>query len=70
VILTRTEDRVQKRSAGRREFDPAAFAGSFDLIAEFRDQDLIAAVIQHDTAALFDRLMHDFSFQGISAPSA
>jgi hypothetical protein len=42
------------------------FAGPFDLIAEFRDQDLIAAVAHHDTAALFDRLMHDFSFQGIS----
>ncbi len=42
------------------------FAGSFDLIEEFRDQDLIAAIAQHDTAALFDRLMHDFSFQGIS----
>ena len=42
------------------------FAGSFDLIEEFRDQDLIAAVAHHDTAALFDRLIHDFSFQGIS----
>ena len=42
------------------------FAGPFDLIEEFRDQDLIAAVARHDTAALFNRLMHDFSFQGIS----
>ena len=42
------------------------FAGSFDLVEEFRDQDLITAVAQHNTAALFDRLMHDFSFQGIS----
>ena len=42
------------------------FAGSFDLLDEFRDQALCAAVERHDTAALFDRLMHDFSFQGIS----
>ena len=42
------------------------FAGSFDLLDEFRDQALCAAVDRHDTAALFDRLMHDFSFQGIS----
>ena len=41
-------------------------AGSFDLIKDFRDQALCAAVDRHDTAALFDRLMHDFSFQGIS----
>ena len=42
------------------------FAGSFDLLDEFRDQALCAAVDRHDSAALFDRLMHDFSFQGIS----
>jgi hypothetical protein len=42
------------------------FAGSFDLLGEFRDQALCAAVDRHDSAALFDRLMHDFSFQGIS----
>jgi hypothetical protein len=42
------------------------FAGSFDLLEEFRDQALCAAVERHDTAALFDRLIHDFSFQGIS----
>ena len=42
------------------------FAGSFDLVEEFRDQYLIAAVAHHDTAALFNWLMHDFSFQGIS----
>jgi hypothetical protein len=41
-------------------------AGSFDLLEEFRDQDLNAAIERHDSAALFDRLMHDFSFQGIS----
>jgi hypothetical protein len=42
------------------------FAGSFDLVEDFRDQALCAAVERHDSAALFDRLMHDFSFQGIS----
>jgi hypothetical protein len=42
------------------------FAGPFDLLGEFRDQALCAAVDRHDTAALFDRLIHDFSFQGIS----
>lgn len=42
------------------------FAGSFDLVADFRDQALCAAVERHDGAALFDRLMRDFSFQGIS----
>ena len=42
------------------------FAGSFDLLDEFRDDALRAAVERHDTPALFDRLIHDFSFQGIS----
>ncbi len=42
------------------------FAGSFDLLDEFRDQALCFAVERHDSAALFNRLMHDFSFQGIS----
>ena len=41
-------------------------AGSFDLIEDFHDQALCAAVDRHDSAVLFDRLMHDFSFQGIS----
>jgi len=36
------------------------------LVEDFRDQALCAAVERHDSAALFDRLMHDFSFQGIS----
>jgi hypothetical protein len=79
VTLTHSEDRVQKRSESGIDIDPCAldyatrlihqiccFAGSFDLVEEFRDQDLIAAVAQYDTAALFDRLIHDFSFQGIS----
>jgi hypothetical protein len=42
------------------------FAGSFDLLEEFRDQALCAAVERHDTGALFDRLIYSFSFQGIS----
>jgi hypothetical protein len=42
------------------------FAGSFELLEEFRDRALCAAIERHDTAALFNRLMHDFSFQGIS----
>jgi hypothetical protein len=42
------------------------FAGSFDLVEDFRDQVLCAAVERHDSAALFDRLIYDFSFQGIS----
>ena len=31
------------------------FAGSFDLVEEFRDPALCAAVERHDTGALFDR---------------
>ncbi len=42
------------------------FAGPFDLIEEFRDQELCAAVEAHDTGALYDRLVYSFSFQGIS----
>ena len=42
------------------------FAGSFNLLDEFYDRSLCAAVERRDTAALFDRLIHDFSFQGIS----
>jgi hypothetical protein len=42
------------------------FAGSFDLLEEFRDRDLCGAVDRRDSAVLFDRLVHDFSFQGIS----
>jgi hypothetical protein len=42
------------------------FAGSFELLDEFCDQGLCRAIERHDTAALYDRLIHDFSFQGIS----
>ena len=52
--------------AVRLIYQACCFAGSFDLIEEFRDPDLSGAIKQHDSAALFDRLMHDFSFQGIS----
>jgi hypothetical protein len=52
--------------AVRLNHQVCCFAGSFDLLREFRDQALCAAVDRHDSAALFDRLMHDFSFQGIS----
>jgi hypothetical protein len=36
------------------------------LLEDLRDQNLCAAIERHDNAALFDRLIHDFSFQGIS----
>jgi hypothetical protein len=42
------------------------FAGAFDLLEEFRDPALSAAVERHDSGVLFDRLIYDFSFQGIS----
>jgi hypothetical protein len=45
-------------------------AGSFDLIERFADQDLVAAIDRHDTAALYDRLVYSFSFQGISDETA
>src|SRR6185437_12914756 len=80
MTASRTTDRVKVRSKVTiLEIDPPAlehavrlihqvccFAGSFDLLDEFRDDALCAAVDRHDTAALFDRLVHDFSFQGIS----
>ncbi len=36
------------------------------MLELLRDQQLCDAVERHDNGALFDRLMHDFSFQGIS----
>jgi hypothetical protein len=80
MTASRTTDRLKVRSkATILEPDPPAlehavrivhqvccFAGSFELLDEFRDDALCAAVDRHDTAALFDRLVHDFSFQGIS----
>ncbi len=41
-------------------------AGSFDLIEQFADQDLCTAIDRRNTAALYDRLIYSFSFQGIS----
>jgi hypothetical protein len=41
-------------------------AGSFDLIEQFADQDLATAIDRRNTAALYDRLIYSFSFQGIS----
>ena len=80
MTASRTTDRLKVRSkAPILEIDPPAlehairvihqvccFAGSFDLLDEFYDRSLCAAVERHDSAALFDRLVHDFSFQGIS----
>jgi hypothetical protein len=59
-------DPVAVDYATRLVHQVCCFAGSFDLVEEFRDQGLIAAVKRHHTASLFDRLTHDFSFQGIS----
>jgi hypothetical protein len=42
------------------------FAGSFDLLEESRNQDLSVAVKRRDSTVLFDRLIYEFSFQGIS----
>jgi hypothetical protein len=69
---------AMKRAAGKRP-NPFAidyairlihqvccFAGSFDLLEEFRNQDLNAAVERRDSTVLFDRLIYEFSFQGIS----
>ena len=47
-------------------YQVCCLAGSFDLIEQFADQDLAGEIDRHDTAALFYRLMFDFSFQGIS----
>jgi hypothetical protein len=79
MIASDTAEQVEARSPKSIDLNAAAldhavrlihqvccFAGSFDLLDEFRDHDLCAAVERHDSAALFDRLMHDFSFQGIS----
>ena len=79
MVASPTADQVRMRSTTERiDLDPAAvdyavhlihqvccFAGSFDLVDEFRDQALCAAVKRHDTSRLFDRLMYDVSFQEI-----
>jgi hypothetical protein len=56
--------RLQSGSTAGADIDHAVWC--FDLLDEFRDQALCAAVERHDTAVLFNRLMVDFSFQGIS----
>jgi hypothetical protein len=80
MSASRTAGQVEVRSTTKPiDLNPAAlahalriihqvccFAGSFELLEEFRDQALCAAVERHDTAALFNRLIHDFSFQGIA----
>jgi hypothetical protein len=76
---TQAAGRVEAQSTKNTVLDTAALAygvriihqvcclaGSFDLLEEFRDQGLCAAVDRYDSAAFFDRLMYDFSFQGIS----
>ena len=78
MVANRTAGQGEARST-TKPINPAAIdhavrlihqvcclAGSFDLLEEFHDQDLCAAIERRDTAAIFDRLMHDFSFQGIS----
>jgi hypothetical protein len=47
-------------------YQVCCFAGAFDLVEDFRDQKLCAAIKRHDNAVLFDRLTVAFSFQGIS----
>jgi hypothetical protein len=80
MVVNRTASQSQARSkANSIDYETPALdhairlihqvcclAGSFDLLEDFRNQALCAAVDRHDTAVLFDRLMHDFSFQGIS----
>ena len=80
MVANRTAGQVQARSktkptgldiaavdhAVRLTHQVCCLAGSFDLLEEFRDPALCAAVERHDTGALFDRLIYDFSFQGIS----
>jgi hypothetical protein len=80
MVARRTAGQVQVRpTANQIDFDTSAvdhatrlihqvccLAGSFDLIERFADQDLCIAIDRRDTAALYDRLIYSFSFQGIS----
>jgi hypothetical protein len=79
-VSTRNANQARARSTIKRIADNSAardyatrliyqvccLAGAFDLIKDFRDHDLCAAIEKRDSAALFNRLMVDFSFQGIS----
>jgi hypothetical protein len=76
MVANRAASQVRARLTTKRiDLDTAAvdhaiylihqvccFAGSFDLVQDFRNQGLSAAIERHDSAALFDRLMYDFSF--------
>jgi hypothetical protein len=80
MAINRAESQVRARLATKLSgLDTAAvdhavrlihqvccFAGSFDLVQDFHDQILCDAIERHDTAAMFDRLIFDFSLQGIS----
>jgi len=80
MVANRTAGQLQARSKARpTNLDTPAIdyairlihqvcclAGPFDLLEDFRDHALCAAVDRRDSAAFFDRLIHDFSFQGIS----
>lgn len=52
--------------ATRLIYEVCCFAGSFNLVEEFADQKLCAAITRHDNAVLFNRLTVAFSYQGIS----
>jgi len=52
--------------ATRLIYQVCCLAGSFNFIEEHRDEKLCAAIERRDNAALFNRLLVDFSFQGIS----
>jgi hypothetical protein len=56
--------------ATRLIYQVCCFAGSFNLIEEWRDKQLCAAIEKRDNAVLFNRLTVDFSFQGISNETA
>jgi len=80
MVARRTVGQVHARPKARPiDLDPPAvdhatrlihqvccLAGSFDLIEQFADQDLCTAIDRRNTAALYDRLIYSFSFQGIS----
>jgi hypothetical protein len=56
--------------ARRIVFDICCRAGSFSLVDDLRNEfatdGMAEAIAAHDTAALFDRMMYAFSFQGIA----
>src|SRR5580704_17003724 len=84
MVANRIAGQVQVRLPARSiDFEPpgleyaarlihqvCCLAGSFDLIEHSADQGLCAAIERRNTGALFDRLIYDFSFQGISNATA